>query len=246
MASEAGIAKALLQIALGLGPAFRGSPASFSDLVRGGAFSHGMLGTTSSMDKFVAQNYPSDFAPGSYHTYDVQHMVTDGKADMNSVGRGFKPLIESAGRMQTLKEHNDALTKFIRPGMSKAELQFAIEEGRKAEKELPQFWNESDEKVNPHRAQFGVSSSAVSGIRLTPEGSVQVRWRNKKGKDSQWYTYRQYPDVQQASVAAQELLSSPSIGRAVMPFQRNGQMLKFKDPSLYSAWSVKNYDTGYA
>ena len=128
MASEAGIAKALLQIALGLGPAFRGSPASFTDLVSGGAFSHGMLGTTSSMDKFVAQNYPSDFAPGSYHTYDVQHMATDGKADMNSVGRGFKPLIESAGRMQTLKEHNDALTKFIRPGMSKAELQFAIEE----------------------------------------------------------------------------------------------------------------------
>lgn len=246
MASEAGIAKALLQIALGLGPAFRGSPASFTDLARGGAFSHGMLGTTSSMDKFVAQNYPSDFAPGSYHTYDVQHMATDGKADMNSVGRGFKPLIESAGRMQTLKEHNDALTKFIRPGMSKAELQFAIEEGRKAEKDLPQFWNESDEKVNPHRAQFGVSSSAVSGIRLTPEGSVQVRWRNKKGKDSQWYTYRQYPDVQQASVAAQELLSSPSIGRAVMPFQRNGQMLKFKNPDLYSKWSVKNYDTGYA
>lgn len=246
MAAEAGIAKALLQLALGLGPAFRGNAGSFTDLVSGNAFGRGYPGMPSGAAAFTAKQYPSDFAPESYHTYNVQHINTDGRADENSVGRGFFPLIEEAGRMQTLKEHNDTITKYVHPGMTPKEMQKAIDKGMEEEKRLLQFWNESDQKVNPNRAQFTVSSSAVSGIRLTPDGRVQVMWKNKKGKDSSWYTYRQYPDVQQASVAAQQLLSSPSIGRAVMPFQRKGKMLNFKNPGLYSDWSVKNYDPGFA
>lgn len=244
MAAEAGIAKALLQLALGLGPAFRGNAGSFTDLIAGHAFARGYPGMPSGAAAFTAKQYPSDFAPDSYHTYNVEHIP--GRANNNSVGRGFMPVIEDAGRMQTLKEHNDAITKYVRPGMTPKQMQAAIELGMSDEKRLPQFWNESDSKVNPNRAQFSVSSSAVSGIRLTPDGRVQVRWKDKKGKESTWYTYRQYPDVQQASVAAQQLLASPSIGRAVMPFQRKGKMLNFKNPGLYSEWSVNNYDPAFA
>lgn len=238
--AEPGIAQALLRLALSLGPAFSGNPASMPSLISGGGFSRGF---TPKMDAFLAQNYPSDFAPGKYHVYDVHHIP--GRANNNSLGRANMSTITEAGRMQTLKEHNDALNKYIMPNMNPKQRQAAIELGRTEEKKLPQFWNESSQSVNKNRAQFSVSSSAVSGIRLTPDGRVQVRWKNKKG-DSQWYTYRQYPDVQQASVAAQELLASPSIGRAVMPFQRKGRMLNFKNPAAYSDWSVNNYDPGFA
>lgn len=231
--AEPGIAQALFRLALSLGPAFSGNPASMPSLISGGGFSRGF---TPKMDAFLAQNYPSDFAPGKYHVYDVRP---------GNGNNGNRQLIEQYGRMQTLKEHNDALSKYLMPNMNPKQRQAAIELGRTEEKKLPQFWNESSQSVNRNRAQFFVSSSAVNGIRLTPDGRVQVRWNNKKG-NSKWYTYRQYPDVQQASVAAQELLASPSIGRAVMPFQRNGRMLNFKNPAAYSGWSVNNYDPGFA
>ena len=65
-------------------------------------------------------------------------------------------------------------------------------------------------------------------------------------RPNQWYTFKQYEDTQKASLAAQELLQADSIGRAVMPYQRNGKLLNFKDPSSVTWWNRKNYDAAFA
>ena len=139
--------------------------------------------------------------------------------------------------MQTLDEHNAAIRQFVRPGMSPREEREALRKGQEAEKALPKFWNESKD-----RRDFSVSSSAVSGIRLTPDARIEVEWKGSPGK---WYTFRSYPDTQKASVAAQELLKADSIGRAVMPFQRNGIPVNYKDPDV-GWWNTKNYDPTFA
>ena len=102
--------------------------------------------------------------------------------------------------MQTLEEHYDALTKYLRmlpPNATPRQMRDALNRGKQDEKNLPQFWNESKS-----RRPFSVSSSAVSGIRLSPDGRVEVAWQSNPTK---WYTFRKYPDVQQASLAAQQL-----------------------------------------
>ena len=120
--------------------------------------------------------------------------------------------------------------------MTPREERNALNMGLEAEKQLPQFWNESKSRV-----PFSVSSSAVTGIRLTPDARIEIQW---KGKPT-WYTFRQYGDTHEASLAAQELLRADSIGQAVMPYQRNGKMVKYKNPSL-AWWNRKNYDGAFA
>ena len=115
----------------------------------------------------------------------------------------------------------------------------AIIQDADEEKNLPQFWNESKS-----RRRFSVSSSAVNGIRLTPDGRVEVSWQSNPAK---WYTFKQYPDVQKASLAAQKLLMEDSIGRAVAPFQRKGKLIKYKDPIMNGTrWNTVNYDPAFA
>lgn len=193
--------------------------------------------------RYEADDYPTRFSPGTYHTYDVSHIPGDGP-NMNSVGSLYRDVIKKAGRMQTLEEHNNALLKYLRNAKKDPVSQHrALVEGEEAEKNLPQFWDESAAEVNKNRAQFGVSSSAVSGIRLTPDARIEVQW----GTSPKWYTFKSYPNTYEASLAAQKLLTSESIGRAVMPFQRNGKPLKFKNASVeYSAWNKPNYDGAFA
>lgn len=194
-------------------------------------------GTTSGRD-YSAKEYPTEFAPGENHEYDVQTVfVPKGSADNNSMGKANMPLVEDAGIMQTIEEHNAALTKYLRPGMNPAQQYLALQKGREEEKQLPQFWNESYSRL-----PFQVSSSAVSGIRITPGGAVEVRWKSSP----KWYVFQQFPDTYQASRAAQELLKADSIGRAVMPFQRKGKPLNFKNPSDHSWWNKKYYNSAFA
>ena len=136
--------------------------------------------------------------------------------------------------MQTLEEHNAALMKYVRPGMPPKALHMAIAMGEEEEKKLPQFWDESSD-VNNDRAKFNVSSSAVSGIRLTPDARVEVRW----GTSPKWYTFQQYENTHEASKAAQKLLTAPSIGRAVYPIVSR----KIKNPKNgLGKWNFDNYD----
>ena len=229
------IAKALFQLALGMGMGM-GSPGGASIALTnvGAGFRPGM---PASVDTFLAKNYPTEFSPDRWHNYDVKFIpLRRGESDENSYGKAYSDVIEEAGRMQTLDEHNAAIMKYVRPGMNPKQLRNAINQGLKDEQTLEAFWNESDS-----RKPFSVSSSAVTGIRLTPDGRVEVQW---KGKPT-WYTFKQYPDTQAASMAAQELLHADSIGRAVMPFQRKGKLLHFKNPNVGS-WNYANYDPAYA
>lgn len=228
MASKTEIAKALLQLALGMGVggAMRGGPSLLS-IASGASFTPGVPGGA---DAFMAKQYPTEFAPDRYHNYQVVNIP--GAANLNQFGKSYSDTIEEAGRMQTIKEHNDAIKKYIRPGMKPKELRAAIELGIADEKRLPQFWNESES-----RRPFKVSSSAITGIRLTPDARIQVQW---KGKPT-WYTFQQYPNTQEASLAAQELLKADSIGRAVYPVISR----KVNNP-LLGSWNRKNYDGAFA
>lgn len=229
-ANKAEIAKQLFNIILGMGmggAARGGISLSFVPSVASGM--------PASAETFAAKNYPTEFAPDAFHIYDTSYIP--GKANFNSLGKAYDGIISEAGRMQTLDEHNKAITKFVRPGMNPQQLRQALNMGLEAEKHLPAFWNESKSRI-----PFRVSSSAVSGIRLTPDARIEVRW----GTSPKWYSYKQYPDTQQASLADQQLLQADSIGRAVMPFQRNGKPLNFKKGAVYSEWSKPNYDPAYA
>jgi len=231
MASKQEVAKALLQLALGMGigGAARGGPSLLS-IASGASFTPGVPGGA---DAFMAKQYPTEFAPDRYHNYGVVYVPSvDGKANENQFGKSYRDVINEAGRMQTMKEHNDAIMKYVRPGMKPKELRAALEMGIEDEKKLPQFWTESQS-----RRPFKVSSSAVTGIRLTPDARIQVQW---KGKPT-WYTFQQYPNTQEASLAAQELLQENSIGRAVYPVISR----KVNNP-LLGSWNRQNYDGAFA
>lgn len=124
---------------------------------------------------------------------------------------------KEASRMQTLDEHNKALTAFIRPGMNQAQLADAIVKGKQLEQNLLPFWDDSKP-----RKEYHPTSSAVQAIRLTPDGRIQVMWRakpNKKGetKAPKWYSYKIHKDPQEASMAMRRLMTSGSLGRSVLP-----------------------------
>lgn len=186
--------------------------------------------------------YPSEFAPGSHHYYKVVYAprpagVKGPYQNMNSMGRADAATIAEASEQQTREDHTEALMKYVRMLPANAtprQIQEAMDRGREEEKSLPKWWNESN-----NRREFSVSSSAVSGIRITPEGSVQVKW----GKSPKWYTFRNYPNTMLASRAARELLESDSIGRAVYPVMSRPPK---KPNNLLGAWNRKNYETGYA
>ena len=96
-----------------------------------------------------------------------------------------------AGLAQTLQEHNQA----VKGGY---------------ERILEQWWPTQD--VRP-RKEFHPSSSAVKGVKIDKDGNIQVQWHGKNGK---WYTYRGGKDLRDTSRIAMELLSAPSIGRALV------------------------------
>ena len=202
----------------------------------GGSASTLMGGTTGN------GGYPGEFAPGSHHNYKVVYEprpagVKGSYQNMNSMGKADASTIAEASEQQTREDHTEALMKYVRMLPANAtprQIQAAMDRGREEEKTLPKWWNESN-----NRREFSVSSSAVSGIRITPEGSVQVKW----GKSRKWYTFRNYPNTMLASRAARELLESDSIGRAVYPVISRPP----KNPNpLLGAWNKKNYEGGYA
>ena len=187
-----------------------------------------------SVGALAAKGYPTEFAPRAWHYYEVVNVP--GKPNFNRNGKANAAAIDSAGIMQTLDDHNRAIVQFVRPGMDKKTERAALSAGMDAEKALPAFWNESES-----RRPFTVSSSAITGIRLTPDARIEVQWKSSP----KWYTFRAYDNTHEASKAAQQLLKADSIGRAVMPFQRNGVPLKFNNPDI-GWWNKINYDGSYA
>ena len=137
--------------------------------------------------------------------------------------------------MQTIDEHNRALSKFLRPGQTPMERSEALRKGREAEKKLWSFWTDSRPRIN-----YSPSSTAVESIRITPDNRVEVKWRNSKKMDNDgFYTFLAAADPFQASEAFNALVTAPSIGRAVYPvYTRN---VKNPQPNL-GWWNMTHFD----
>ena len=194
-------------------------------------------GMSDAASQFMAKQYPTEFAPDAWHNYDVDYIP--GKANENSSGKANMSIIDEAGIMQDIDLHNRTITKYIHPGMTPKQQRLALNRGLDEEKRLPQFWNES-----ASRLPFSVSSSAVTGIRLTPDARIEVQWKNKPT----WYTFKAYPNTYEASRAAQELLKADSIGRAVYPVKSRGPGSPYRSRGgkLLGEWNDKNYDGSMA
>lgn len=153
-------------------------------------------------DSTVDDGYPSPM-----HTVKVNYQP--GPARYNQgIKRG---IAEKAARMQTLEEHNEALTKYLRalpPNASAREKHLAIVKGAEEEEKLLSYWDDKKPRRN-----FSPSSSAVKAVRITPDHRIQVQW----GTSPKWYTYKQHANAYEASLAAQRLLTAGSIGLAVYP-----------------------------
>lgn len=148
---------------------------------------------------------------------------------------------DKAARMQTLREHNDAINQFLKPGQTKAERMEAIRKGKQAEKELLSFWADKKPRVN-----YTPSSSAIEAIRITSENRIQVKWRGKPSKKnpSGWYTFLPSATPFEASEAFKSLVMAPSIGRAVYPVV--SRPLKKFNPYINNNWNSKYYDPSKA
>lgn len=203
----------------------------------GGGIGGGIGGTPGE-----SSGYPEEFAPGNTHDYQVVYAprpdgVEGPYQNMNYMGKANAATIAEAAEQQTLQEHNDVLTKYVRMlprNATPRQVRDAIQRGRDEEKQLPKWWNESN-----NRREFSVSSSAVKGIRITPEGNVEVQW----GKSPKWYTFKKYGNTHDASVAARKLLESDSIGRAVYPVVSHPPK---KPNPLLGGWNRENYEAAYA
>lgn len=182
----AGIISKILQGLLG----FR------TDAVRGGTASR-ILGDTAS--PYAVSSYPTDVPD---FDYGVKYIP--GPPQNNALLK--RGPAQKAARMQTMGEHNRAVNKYVRPGMSPVERRWAIQKGLEEERQLLSFWNEGSP-----RTAITPSSSAVSGIRINRDNTISVQFGGK-GK---WYTYEGGPNRFEASLAAKDLVTAPSIGRAI-------------------------------
>lgn len=119
---------------------------------------------------------------------------------------------------QTLEEHNAAIA-------------------RGDEKLLESWWPGEDTKP---RVDFHPSSSAVSDVKIMPDNTIQIRFGNK-GK---YYTYRGGSNPRESSLIAKDLLTAPSIGRALVRNghkRHNGKSDKEGTPDANIGWWGRRY-----
>ncbi|MBQ2395542.1 MAG: hypothetical protein II304_00690 [Bacteroidales bacterium] len=106
---------------------------------------------------------------------------------------------------QSKQEHNQALEQFFdNPDIPKDR---AARLGMKQEKLLPKWWNDKDPRrpVTP-------SSSCVKRARIGANGDIYVVFGSNPNKE---YQYEGNADPVKASKALYDLVTAPSIGRAV-------------------------------
>lgn len=171
-------------------------------------------------------------APGTLFDYPDRRNTFDYAVDLVDVPDGGGPTFNQNykafpqpkyARMQTLDQHNRALNKYIRPGQSPLERRWAIEKGQEEERRLPEFWVDDTHARDP---KSKASSSAVSGIKILPNGDISIQFRGK-GK---WYTYNGGANPYEAALEAQDLFTSNSIGQNM---NRKG------DPGSWAAQHAK-------
>ena len=131
------------------------------------------------------------------------------------------------GPRQTLAEHVAALRRYVRPGMNPAQMKEALKRGKEYEQSLPQWWDDDRPRSN-----FTPSSSAVSGIRITPDNKIQIRF----GRGTKWYSYRGGETPGAAAKEAMKLIgkNGQSIGRNLV-----------RKSKVFGQWAREHYLPGY-
>lgn len=128
---------------------------------------------------------------------------------------------------QTPEEHMAALIKYVRPGMTPDEERKALQRGKEYEESLLSWWDDDRPRKN-----FTPSSSAVSGIRITPDNKIQIRF----GRGNKWYSYRGGSSPNQAAIELKKLIGTngQSIGRNLL-----------RKSKTYGQWARDHYLPGY-
>lgn len=161
-------------------------------------------GTATRILEGAAPGTVADYPKPSKFHYNVDWV----DSDVPNENANYKGNPDSrATRMQSIKEHNRALNKYIRPGMGPLELRAAIEKGKEEERNLSSFWTDDSEPRRPVRS----SSTAVSDVHINPDGTLSIRFRQK----GTWYTYAGGADPYEAAMSAHDLVTAPSLGRAI-------------------------------
>ena len=76
------------------------------------------------------------------------------------------------------------------------------------ENSLMEWWPGKDTRP---RKTVNPVSTAVQGIKINPDNTISIQFRNGK----KWYTYKGGSNPREASEAVKDLLTYPSIGRAL-------------------------------
>lgn len=160
---------------------------------------------------------------GHNFNYDLNYIP--GRAQNN--GMLMQNIADEAILRQTPEEHMRALTKYVRPGMTPAEQKIALQRGKEYEESLLSWWDEDRPRRN-----FTPSSSAVSGIRITPDNRIQIRF----GMGGKWYSYRGGATPNQAAFELKKLIGKRgnSIGRALC-----------RKSKEFGQWARDHYLSGY-
>ena len=174
----------------------------------------------------VADNTPASKYPNPTHTVEVM-WFPDGEPQLNSMLQ--RGVADRAAKMQTLEQHNEALTKYLRklpPNASDKAQHQALMQGIAEEEALQEYWDDKKPRVD-----YTPSSSAVKAIRVTPDNRVEVMW----GSTPKWYTYKKHATPYEASLAAHQLITANSIGRALV-----------RKSKKYGQWGRSQYDGNMA
>lgn len=176
----------------------------------------GILGRRSG----VSGNAPLTASRRAAIDHDVEQRMPAGGMDVNyqvnwipgppQHNARLNRALSQAAYMQTEKEHNDALTYYLKRLPRNANVTAvneAIRKGIMRERELRRFWAGN----RTLREYISPSSSAVSEIRIDGANNVVVRF----GKNPKRYTYRGGSNPYEAAREAAKLALAPSIGRAV-------------------------------
>lgn len=167
----------------------------------------------------------TDKAESLGHNFNYDLNYIPGPAQMNRML--MQQTADEYAPRQTLLEHVNALRRYVRPGMNPAQMKEALRRGKEYEQSLPQWWDDDRPRKN-----FTPSSSAVSGIRITPDNRIQIRF----GKGSKWYSYRGGENPGAAAAEVQKLIGKNG--------QSIGQNLVRKS-KVFGQWAKDHYLPGY-
>lgn len=117
------------------------------------------------------------------------------------------------------------------------------------EDRLMEWWPGKDTKP---RRTLSPKSTAVQNIRINRDNTISIQFRN----GSKWYTYRGGENPREASEAVKDLLTYPSIGRAINRHIKNEWMdskhlmnnrrpIGPAKPGVDGQWGKDHYDAGW-